>query len=175
MGSVSDIEEHASARDLTVRHVDLNAQYRSGGSEAYLDWVLRLLGLRGDGPVTWHDEPDFTVDVVDSPAELESRLTSVLNRDYGARMTAGYCWPWSNPRSDGSLVPDVTIGDWSRPWNLKSERSVGGALPTVDDATFDRLVRHVYKALLTRGMIGTLLYSPDRETREMLRGVVNPR
>jgi uncharacterized protein len=229
MGSVPEIEAHAKARGLALRHVDLNAQYRAGGSEAYLDWVLRLLGLRGDGPVVWRDEPSFTVDVVDSPFELESRLTSLLNQGYGARMTAGFCWPWSDPRRDGSLVADVTIGDWSRPWNLKSERSVGGAPPSslwatdpagfgqvgcvytaqgfeydwngviigrdlvwrgdrfvaqrefnkdpdfrnrgsVDDATFDRLVRHVYKVLLTRGMIGTLVYSEDEETREMLRG-----
>jgi len=33
-------------------------------------------------------------------------------------------------------------------------------------------VRHVYKVLLTRGMIGTLIYSADEETREMLRGSV---
>ena len=39
----------------------------------------------------------------------------------------------------------------------------------VNDATFDRLVRHVYKVLLTRGMIGTLIYSADEETGEMLR------
>ena len=169
--------------------------------------------------------------MVTAPFELESRLTSLLNQGYGARMTAGFCWPWSDPRRDGSLVSDVTIGDWSRPWNLKSERSVGGAPPSslwatdpagfgqvgcvytaqgfeydwngviigrdlvwrgdrwvaqrefnkdpdfrnrnaVDDATFDRLVRHVYKVLLTRGMIGTLIYSADEETRGMLRGSV---
>ena len=46
---------------------------------------------------------------------------------------------------------------------------------TVDDATYDRLVRNVYKVLLTRGLVGTLLYSVDAETQEMLRAVVNPR
>ena len=232
MGSVAEIEQHASARGLTVRHVDLNAQYRSGGSEAYLDWVLRLLGLRGDGPVAWDDEERFQVDLVDSPDELESRLRAQMSLGHGARMTAGYCWPWSEPRRDGTLVPDVVIDGWSRPWNLKSERAVGGAPPSslwatdpagfeqvgcvytaqgfeydwngvilgadlvwrgdrwvaqrdrnrdpdfrgrtsVDDATFDRLVRHVYKVLLTRGMVGTLIYSTDAETRAMLRGVVN--
>jgi hypothetical protein len=234
MGSVPEIEEHARARGLTIRHVDLNAQYRSGGSDAYLDWVLRLLGLRGSGPVPWRDETYFSVDVVDSPIELESRLTGHLDRGQGARMTAGFCWPWSDPRPEGALVPDVAIDGWSRPWNLKSERSVGGAPPSslwatdpagfgqvgcvytaqgfeydwngvilgpdlvwrsgrwvsrrefnkdpdfrsrasVDDATFDRLVRHVYKVLLTRGMVGTLLYSTDEETRAMLRGFVNRR
>ncbi|WP_250442937.1 DUF2075 domain-containing protein [Actinotalea sp. C106] len=231
MGSVPEIEAHAAARGLTGRHVDLNAQYRAGGSEAYLDWVLRLLGLRGDGPIPWRDEPSFSVDVVDSPTELEQRLSALRDRGYGARMTAGYCWPWSNPTKDGALIPDVQIGDWSRPWNLKSDRAVGGAPPsplwatdpagfgqvgcvytaqgfeydwngvilghdlvwrtdrwvaqrefnkdpdfrsrkTVDDETFDRLVRHVYKVLLTRGMVGTLLYSTDGETRVYLRSVL---
>ncbi|WP_182112678.1 MULTISPECIES: DUF2075 domain-containing protein [unclassified Actinotalea] len=232
MGSVAEIEHHARTKGLTVRHVDLNAQYRAGGSDAYLDWVLRLLGLREGGPIPWSDEASFSVDVVDSPVELEGRLAAKRDEGYGARMTAGYCWPWSNPRNDGSLVPDVRIGDWSRPWNLKSDRSVGGAPPSplwatdpagfwqvgcvytaqgfeydwngvilgndlvwredrwvaqrefnkdpdfrnrkvVDDATFDRLVRHVYKVLLTRGMVGALLYSTDEETRAMLRRVVN--
>jgi hypothetical protein len=30
---------------------------------------------------------------------------------------------------DGSLVPDVRIDGWSHPWNLRGERSVGGAPP----------------------------------------------
>lgn len=46
---------------------------------------------------------------------------------------------------------------------------------TVDDATVDRLVRHVYKVLKTRGMVGTLLYSTDEETREKLGELVTPR
>jgi DUF2075 family protein len=35
-------------------------------------------------------------------------------------MAAGFCWKWSDPRSDGTLVDDVVIGDYSRPWNAKS-------------------------------------------------------
>src|SRR5260370_39513473 len=34
-----------------------------------------------------------------------SVLHARLDADYGARMAAGYCWPWSDPRPDGSLVP----------------------------------------------------------------------
>lgn len=232
-GSVAEIEQHATARGLAVQHVDLNAQYRAGGSAAYVDWVLRLLGLHGERPVVWRDEPRFTVEVADSPADLEERLAGALGQGYGARMTAGYCWRWSDPRTDGTLVPDVVVGDWSRPWNLKSDRSVGGAPPSqlwatdpagfgqvgcvytaqgfeydwngvilgpdlvwrgdrwvaqrdankdpdfrsrkaVDDGTFDRRIRNVYKVLLTRGMVGTVLYSTDAETRAMLRRVVNP-
>jgi DUF2075 family protein len=43
----------------------------------------------------------------------------------------------------------------------------------VPDEEFDRLVRNVYKVLLTRGMIGAVLYSSDEQTREALRHLVN--
>lgn len=45
---------------------------------------------------------------------------------------------------------------------------------TVDDATFDRLVRNVDKVLLTRGMSGAVLYSTDPETQTMLRSLIAP-
>ncbi|TQL02055.1 DUF2075 domain-containing protein [Cellulomonas sp. SLBN-39] len=232
MGSVAEIEAHARVRDIPVVKIDLEGQYRSGGSEAYLDWVVRLLGLDGAGPVVWRDEDAFTVEVVDSPEELEQRLLRELGAGLNSRMTAGYCWPWSDPRPDGTLVDDVVIGEWKRPWNLRGDRAVGGAPPSalwatgdggfgqvgcvytaqgfeyswngvilgpdlvwrddrwvaqrdhnrdpdfrsrkaVDDATFDRLVRHVYKVLLTRGMVGTVIYSVDDETRAYLRSLVN--
>lgn len=234
LGSVAEIEAYAAGRGLKVRHVDLEGQFRSGGSTAYLEWVLRLLGLAEGGPVGWADEPGFQVDVVGTPDELEARLSAYRDAGFGARMTAGYCWRWSDPHPDGRLEPDVRIGEWSRPWNLRSERAVGGAPPSqlwatdpagfgqvgcvytaqgfeydwngvilgddlvwragrwvarrehnrdpdfrsravVSDADFDRLVRNVYKVLLTRGMVGTLVYSTDAETREMLAGLVNAR
>lgn len=43
------------------------------------------------------------------------------------------------------------------------------------DGRFDVLVRHVYKVLLTRGMIGTVIYSTDRETREAPRSLSGSR
>ncbi len=145
-------------------------------------------------------------------------------------MTAGYCWPWSDPRPDG-LVDDVRIGSWRRPWNVRGDRAVGSAPPAalwatapggfdqvgcvytaqgfeydwngvilgpdlvwrddgwvarremnrdpdfrsrarVSDEEFARLVRNVYKVLLTRGMVGTLLYSVDEETQAQLRRLV---
>lgn len=240
MGTPDDIRAAAEAKGLDVRQIDLTDQFRSGGSLAYIGWVERILGLTDTeaGPQPWNGiDENFEVDVVDSPEELESRLQAYREVGKGARMTAGFCWPWSKPRDDGSLVPDVTIGTWQRPWNLDSERSVGGAPPSalwatdpagfgqvgcvytaqgfeydwngvilgpdlvwrqaaddgkgawvvrraesrdkevmkksVTDAEFDRLIRNTYKVLLTRGMVGTLLYSTDEETREFLRKMVS--
>jgi uncharacterized protein len=44
-------------------------------------------------------------------------------------MAVGFCWPRSDPRPDGTLVPDIVIGDYSHPWNLRGDRTVGGAPP----------------------------------------------
>ena len=42
----------------------------------------------------------------------------------------------------------------------------------VPDAHFDRLVRNVYKVLLTRGMQSVTIYSTDAQTRKFLRRLV---
>jgi DUF2075 family protein len=39
------------------------------------------------------------------------------------------------PAQGRDLVEDVRIGDWARPWNLKDDRSVGGAPPSALWAT----------------------------------------
>ena len=230
-GTVEDIEKHAANHGIEVVKIDLDAQFRCGGSEEYVRWAKRLLGLEPGGPIEWTGDPHFDVEVADSPYEMEAYLATKLEGGYSARMAAGYCWPWSDPRPDGSLVPDVQVGGWSKPWNLKGERSVGGA-PTaalwatdpagfgqvgcvytaqgfeydysgiilgpdlvwrenrwvavraanrdpdfknrtkVSDVDFDRLVRNVYKVLLTRGMRGVTLHSTDPETQEFLRALV---
>jgi DUF2075 family protein len=125
MGSLKTIDQAAHARGCIVRHVNLNDQFRCGGSRAYENWVLRLLGLEPGGPVSWQPEKNFELLVADTPQVMETYLLSQQQAGYTARMTAGFCWRWSSPRGDGSLVDDVVIGNWRRPWNLKSERSVG--------------------------------------------------
>ncbi|WP_236591732.1 DUF2075 domain-containing protein [Streptomyces sp. NHF165] len=231
MGSVDTIDEAAGKRGCIVRHVNLNDQFRSGGSRAYEHWVLRLLGLESGGPVPWQPEENFRLLVADTPQEMEDFLRSQHDAGYTARMTAGFCWRWSEPRKNGSLVDDVVIGDWRRPWNLKSERPVGGAPASSLWATesagfgqigciytaqgfeyawngtifgpdlvwrgngwrafkagckdgsvkgaapddFERLTRNRYKVLLTRGLVGTILYSTDAETQAMLRTLVPDR
>jgi len=232
MGTVAEIEAHAKKTGLTVHKIPLDAHFRCGGSEEYLQWVVRLLGLVPGGPVDWIGDPAFTVQVSDTPDEMEHLLRKKLDAGYGARIAAGYCWPWSDPRPDGSLEADVVIGSWARPWNLKGERAIGGAPPSalwatdpagfgqvgcvytaqgfeydwngviigpdlvwrgdhwavirsankdpdlrsqtrVTEIEFGRLIRNVYKVLLTRGMVGTVIYSPDPETRNLLHRLIS--
>jgi uncharacterized protein len=227
-GTALLIREHASELGLETVEVALDAQFRCGGSRVYEEWVLRLLGLDPGGPIRWSGDTYFELRAAPSPAALEGELHERADGGYGARMTAGFCWPWSDPRPDGTLVDDVTIGDWQRPWNLRGERGVGGAPPAslwaTDPAGFgqvgcvytaqgfeydwngvifgpdlvwredrwvaqpkaskdpamrglspqqtDPLLRNVYKVLLTRGMVGTVITSVDPETQSLLESLV---
>ena len=62
---------------------------------------------------------------------MEWELHGKVDRGYVARITAGFCWPWSKPRPDGTLVDDVTIGSWRRPWNLASDKALNGIPPSI--------------------------------------------
>ena len=74
----------------------------------------------------------------------------------------------------------VIIGPDLRPWRGEGWRGVREAnrdpdlrsRTKVTDHEFGRLVRNVYKVLLTRGMVGTVIHSPDPETNAMLRRLV---
>jgi DUF2075 family protein len=127
LGNVETITAYAKKVNLKVDMVWLRDQFRCGGSEAYEQWVLGLLGLNGGQPDVWHGDGRFDLRISETPGEMESFLAAKQSAGQTARMTAGYCWPWSDPRPDGSLVDDVQVGGWSRPWNVKSDRGVGDA------------------------------------------------
>ncbi|MEW2549977.1 DUF2075 domain-containing protein [Streptomyces sp. NPDC047002] len=229
MGSVPQIEAAAAAKGLSCTVIRLEDQFRCGGSDAYLRWVLRLLGLEPGGPVPWQADGKMQLLVADSPAEMEAFL-SAKREKYGARMSAGFCWKWTKDVKPGRPLPDdVVIGDWARPWNVYGDRGIDGAPPSalwatnpagfgqvgcvytaqgfeydwsgvimgpdlvwrsdhwvahrseskdpvfkrsVPEDTVGLLIRNTYKVLLTRGMIGTVLYSTDPETQEKLRELV---
>ena len=231
VGTFAAIERAAAARGLTVRHVVLDEQFRNGGSALYDHWVRRLLGLEPGGAVRWRGGGGaFDLRVADTPSALEAELTENSEAGAEARMTAGLCWPWTEPTREGTLVPDVSIGGWHRPWNVKGDRGVGSAPKSAlwatadggfgqvgciyaaqgfeylwngvvfgpdlvrrsgrwvavraanrdprlaaktDDVEFGRLVRNVYRVLLTRGLRGTVIYSTDPETLEFFHTLID--
>jgi len=143
IGTIEDIETSATAAGLATRVIELDAQFRLGGSRLYELWVLHLLGIEPGGPVKWEGDESFTLSVAQAPSPMEDRLRSYLDEGYGARMAAGYCWTWSEPIKGGGLVEDVSIGDWQRPWNNKKQTSHAGAPGTpfwaTDPAGFDQV------------------------------------
>lgn len=125
IGTVAVIRDAAIRNRAEVIEIDLDSHFRCGGSEAYLVWVQRLLGLAPGGPIVWTEDGKFQIRLCSSPQELENWTNLKHQEGYSARLAAGFCWPWSDPQ-DGRLVEDVVVGDWKRPWNLKPEKRIKG-------------------------------------------------
>ena len=98
LGNVDIITTYAKQMNLEVDVVSLHDQFRCGGSEAYEQWVLSLLGLNGQQPAVWEGDGRFDLRIAETPEEMESFLADKQRAGETARMTAGYCWPWSDPR-----------------------------------------------------------------------------
>ena len=60
--------------------------------------------------------------IFDSPQELYEQV-KLKNEEKpnSARLVAGFCWPWSDSNSDGTLKEDVVIGDFKMTWEAKNE------------------------------------------------------
>ena len=149
IGTVAEIKAAAATAGLRTELIELDAQFRCGGSRAYEEWVLRLLGLTAGRPAAWEGDDAFSLSTVNGPSLMELRLRAVLDQGYGARMAAGYCWAWSDPMPGGGLKADVQIGSWHKPWNNKKPTSHGGAPGTpfwASDAAGFEQVGCVYTA-----------------------------
>jgi uncharacterized protein len=119
IGSTDLIREAAVAMDARYRQIDLRAQFRCAGSETYLEWVDQLLEIRKTARIYLPPDEPFEFEIVDSPAELDRRIRAKLSQGQSARLVAGFCWPWSEPKADGTLVDDIVIDGFHRPWNAK--------------------------------------------------------
>jgi hypothetical protein len=119
IGSTALIRETAKKYNAEIEEVELTSQFRCNGSDNYLDWLEDVLYNRA---IEHHfSKDDFDFQIMDSPTELYKRIVSVDSEEgKSARLTAGFCWPWSsNLDDDGELVKDVRIGDFAMPWETK--------------------------------------------------------
>jgi hypothetical protein len=109
IGTVEAIEAAASARGLRVHTISLKGQCRCGGSAAYEEWVLQLLGLDGGGPQPWKGDDRFEVLVADSPMEMEAILRQKHDEGFSARNGGGLLLAVERParrRHAGARCPD---------------------------------------------------------------------
>lgn len=120
IGSADYIRAQAHGLGCAVQEYELAAQFRCNGSERFVRWVSASLGLNGAPPEdSLGDEFDFRI--FPSPVELDLAIREKAAGGHSARMLAGYCWPWSDPKDDGTLLNDVAVGEFARPWNAKSD------------------------------------------------------
>jgi len=119
VGSTELIRTNADRMGIPVTVIDLTAQFRCMGSESFVKWLDSILGLRVSDIAKLPASSEFDFRIVESPHELDAMIHSRAKDGDSARMTAGFCWPWSDPNPDGSLPLDVQIGEFEKPWNAK--------------------------------------------------------
>jgi len=124
IGTVDFIRKSAEEADVEVTLIDLEAQFRCGGCTDYTRWIDSVLSYGPPAPVNWNASDRYEFRVMDSVSSMASALRNRMEEGYRCRMAAGFCWPWSYPRNDGSLVNDVSdprFGGWSAPWNERDK------------------------------------------------------
>ncbi len=135
IGSVELIAESAYRNKCKyIEFDDLDIQFRCGGSDAFINWINNTLSIKRTTNVLWEQKNEnFDFQIYNSPNELEKAIRLKAETGDSARMTAGFCWEWSNADNNGMLADDVVIGDFKRPWNAKPE--AGKLAPGVPKAT----------------------------------------
>jgi hypothetical protein len=118
IGSTKLIRKATTELGIPLIEYDLMVQFRCGGCMEYVEWIDYILNFSNKKPESWKKE--YKLDLIDSPDEFEKFLSMSKSSGESARIVAGFCWPWSDPQKDGSLVPDVKIDGWEQPWNAKA-------------------------------------------------------
>ena len=121
IGSSTMIRQAGEKCGAKLVEESLQTQFRCAGSEAFVNWVDGMLEVGGASPTIFESTSLFEFEIVDSPGELDQIVRAKAAQGFSARLTAGFCWPWSEPKGDGSLVDDVAIGSFHRPWNARPD------------------------------------------------------
>ncbi|MFZ3386571.1 MAG: DNA/RNA helicase domain-containing protein, partial [Candidatus Hydromicrobium sp.] len=116
------IRDYADKNNCDIYQYELEVQFRCSGSEGFINWVNNTLGIQRTANVIWNaKEEEFDFKIFDSPFELEEAIKSKIAEGNTGRLTAGFCWKWSDPDNNGNLEDDVVIGEFRRPWNAKPD------------------------------------------------------
>jgi uncharacterized protein len=129
-GSTDLIRATAKKFNAELFEFELKTQFRCSGSDGYLNWLDNALGVRETANRMLTEKEKMEFRIFDTPQTLYEAIKkkNEVNPN-SARMAAGFCWPWSNPNPDGSLVEDVVIGDFRMTWEAKNDMKVAPGIP----------------------------------------------
>lgn len=135
IGTVDFIKRNSIKKGCKVYEFELRSQFRCAGSDAFINWVNHMLHIGITANPEWTEDPNFEFKVFDSPQNLEEAIREKIDQGFSGRLTAGFCWPWSDmPNPDGSLAEDVVIGDYRRAWNAPN--GISGIRNGIPKASF---------------------------------------
>ncbi len=121
IGSVEYIKKNALANKCELHEYELEAQFRCQGSDAFVNWINNTLEIKKTANILWNQNDKFDFKIFDNPLDLEKAIRKKAGEGFKARMTGGFCWKWSVSNKDGTLLNDMVIDDYHRPWNARPE------------------------------------------------------
>ena len=71
VGSTDLIRESAAKRGIELREFELEAQFRSNGSDSFIQWVDNTLELGRTPQILWPMDDEFDFRIVGTARELE--------------------------------------------------------------------------------------------------------
>lgn len=123
VGSVAMIKEAATRSGIDkfdIAEFELQTQFRCSGSDAYLQWLDHVLEIRDTEITEFDAKMEFRI--FNNPSNMMSEIRKRnKEKPNSSRIVAGFCWIWSKPNPDGSLVNDVKIGNFELPWENKDQ------------------------------------------------------
>jgi uncharacterized protein len=123
IGSVRLIKDAAiknGTKEQNIHEYELTTQFRCNGSDAYIQWLDNVLQITPNDKNRLEKADNYEFKIFDSPHDLKKAIIEKNKvKENSSRIVAGFCWPWSEPLKDGSLVNDVKIGDFEMPWEDK--------------------------------------------------------
>lgn len=130
IGSSHFIAEQATKNNCRIFEYELEAQFRCSGSDGFVNWINNTLDIERTANVIWEGNESFEFDIFQTPEALDAAIREKAAKGFTARLTAGFCWPWSDPDNQGKLLSDVQIGEYKRAWNAKPDaRRLAGGIP----------------------------------------------
>ncbi|WP_155285834.1 DUF2075 domain-containing protein [Lacticaseibacillus zhaodongensis] len=104
--------------------VTLQQQLRMQADPATLRWIDEFVLARKIDQLPGHDTKGFDLRVFDSPLAMQNAIRAkAQDESQGlSRMLATFDWPFvekRHPDGDTSKMWQVSVGDWSMPWNLQ--------------------------------------------------------
>ncbi len=139
IGSSAYIRENAQRLGCDVHEYQLDIQFRCQGSDKFVQWVNNTFGIQKTASAIWDPKVnEFDFQIVGSPQELYRKIKEKNDEEpNSARMVAGFCWKWSGPNPDGTLVKDVVIGDFAMTWEGKETGRLAPDVPPASLWPFD--------------------------------------
>lgn len=123
-GTIDRIKFFANELGVDVYYGKLNAQFRCGGAEKFIDWVEAFLQYENTDieKVDMSFLKDYDVQVFDNPNDLKKKIIEKNTIQNKSRILAGYCWNWiskADPKGDKYDI-DIPEYKFKMKWNFNN-------------------------------------------------------